>query len=143
MPDALHHRDVFWAFKNPMQEASERILIQQGTEVMQIVKALQEFGLTYNPARVSVMAKDMIRGTSAPATWRKTEAEEQAEMAETAKRRLIAGAAQEIAAAGDVATKVGEGAQALQIAGLLPPPTLNKRTVASSLPTIDPAAVAA
>jgi hypothetical protein len=147
MPDMLKGRDIFWTFKNPMQEASERILVSQGMEVMEIIKAAQEFGLKASPVKTDVVVKDMIRGTSAPATWRKTQDEEDAEAAEMAVRQKIASAAQEVATAADIAGKVGQSAQQLQAAGMMPPPqglpapALNKRTVAPSLPTPQPAPI--
>jgi hypothetical protein len=167
MPDALMERDVFWSFKNPMQEASSRILISQFGEVLQLIKAAQEFagGQLPSPIRLMSALEDAIRGTSAPAAWRKTEEEKEADQAALDQRKMLAGAAQEIAAAAEVAGKVGEGAvklqqagmlpapagqagaqrpgQAQQPAGFLPAPVLNKRTVATSLPPLDPAAIAA
>lgn len=146
-PQSLHHTDVFWAFKNPMQEASSRILVSQGMEVMQIIKAAQEFGLQVSPVKSDIVVKDMIRGTSAPATWRKTQEEEEAEAKEAAVRAKIEGAAREIAAAGQIAEQVGKGAQQMQEAGMaplpahrqveagLPPPVLDKRKVTPALPT--------
>jgi hypothetical protein len=154
MPDELRGMDIAWAFKNPMQEASQRILVSQYGEVLQIVKAAQEFGLKSSPIRLDVAVKDAIRGTSAPATWRKTDEEEQAEAAEMAARAKIASAAQEIATGADVLNKVGQSAQQLQQAGILPAPpqqqpgggapqalpapSLAPRQQASSLPTLQP-----
>jgi hypothetical protein len=154
MPDLLKGRDIFWTFKNPMQEASERILVSQFGEVLQLVKAAQEFGLQSSPVRLDIALKDAVRGTSAPATWRKTEEEEQAEAQEKAVRAKIAGAAQEIGMAGQIAEQVGKGAQQMQEAGMvplpphrqaeaagvpLPAPQLGPRQQASSLPTLQPA----
>jgi hypothetical protein len=151
MPELLKGRDIFWTFKNPMQEASERILVSQFGEVLQLVKAAQEFGLQASPVKIDIALKDAVRGTSAPSTWRKTEEEEEAEAREAAVRAKIAGAAQELATAGQVAEQVGKGAQQLQQAGalplpphqaaeagMLPPPTLAPRQQASALPTLQP-----
>jgi hypothetical protein len=151
IPDVLKGSDIFWTFKNPMQEASERILVSQGMEVMQIIKAAQEYGLKASPARLDVVVKDMIRGTSAPATWRKTEEEEEAEAKDAAMRAKLAGAAAEIERVGQVAEQFGKGAQQLQQAGalqlpphqaaeagMLPAPQLAPRQQASALPTPQP-----
>jgi hypothetical protein len=160
IPDMLKGRDIFWTFKNPMQEASERVLVSQFGEVLQLVKAAQEFGLSASPFKLEVGLKDAIRGTSAPATWRKTEEEEEAEAKQAEVKAKIAGAAQELAAAGQVAEQVGKGAQQLQQAGVLPmspaqraeagmpmppqqggglpSPQLAPRQQSSSLPTLQP-----
>ena len=122
MPDILRGRDIFWTFKNPMQEASERILVTQFQEVLQIIAAAKEFGLQSTPAKLDVMTKDAIRGVSAPAKWRKTAEEEEAEAQQALARQKIAGAVQEIATAGQVAQQVGAGAQQMQQAGMLPAP---------------------
>lgn len=122
MPDALKGTDIAWSFKNPLQEASSRSLISQGQEVMQIIQAAQQFGMNVAPVKVDVMVKDMVRGTSAPATWRKTPEEEEAEAQQMAMRAKIASVAQELSAGADVASKLGQGAQALQQAGLMKGP---------------------
>lgn len=134
MPDALSGKEIFWTFKNPMQEASERILVSQFGEVMQLVKAAQEFGLQASPVKIDVAIKDAIRGTSAPATWRKTQEEQDQEAAEAQKRQRLAGMAQELATAGDVAGKLGDGAQKLQEAGVLPSPKRDENGNPVSLP---------
>jgi hypothetical protein len=124
MPDVLSGKEIYWSFKNPMQEASERILVSQFGEVLQLLKAAQEIpgAVQAIPVRLDVALKDAIRGTSAPATWRKTQEEEQEEAQENAQRQKMASIAQEMATAGDVAGKVGQGAQQLQQAGMLPGP---------------------
>jgi hypothetical protein len=120
MPDVLRGKDIFWDFKNPMQESSERILVEQFGEMAQLLKVAQEFGLTTPPVNIGVALKDAVRGTGAPATWRKTQEEEAADAQEAAKRQQMMGMANELGMAGDVANKVGQGAASLQQAGLLP-----------------------
>jgi hypothetical protein len=151
MPDLLKGRDIFWTFKNPMQEASERILVSQFGEVLQLLKAAQEFGMQTSPVKLDVALKDAVRGTSAPATWRKSQEEEEAEAKQQEVRSKIAGAGQELAAAGQIAEQIGKGAQSLQQAGvlplpphqaaeagMLPPPQLAPRQQAPALPTMQP-----
>src|SRR5262249_2594755 len=120
MPDVLRGREIFWDFKNPMQESSERILVEQFGQVAQLLKVAQEFGVTTTPVKIDVALRDATRGTGAPATWRKTQEEEQADAEEAAKRQQLQGMAQEMGQAGDVANKLGQGAASLQQAGLIP-----------------------
>lgn len=121
MPDSLSNRDIFWSFKNPMQEASERILVEQYGEVLQLLQGAQAFGMQVPPVKIEVALKDAVRGTGAPAGWRKTQEEIDADAQEALKRQQIQGMAQELGQAGQVATQVGQGVQKLQGAGLLPP----------------------
>lgn len=122
MPDILSKRDISWAFKNPMQEASERILVEQFQENLGIEKMAMEAGATTPRLNVSKARDDALRGTGAPARWRKTDPEiEQEEQEAAAKKRLDA-AAQEIAGGAAVAGQVGAAAQSLQTAGMLPSP---------------------
>jgi hypothetical protein len=134
IPDVLKGSDIFWTFKNPLQEVSQRALVSQYMEVLQLVKAAQEFGVSTSPVKLDVALKDAVRGTSAPATWRKTDEEEEAEAKEAAMRAKLAGAAKEIAAAGQVAEQVGKGAQQMQQAGMLPLPP-HQAAEAGMLPT--------
>ena len=121
-PGALAGREITWTFKNPMQEASQRILVSQFGEVLQLIKAASEFGLQASPIKIQTALDDAIRGTSAPSLWRKTKAEIEAEEKQAAMRQRIAGAMQEVNAGADVAQKVGDAAQSLQMAGLSQPP---------------------
>jgi hypothetical protein len=134
IPDVLKGSDIFWTFKNPLQEVSQRALVSQYMEVLQLVKAAQEFGVSTSPVKIDIALKDAVRGTSAPATWRKTDEEEEAEAKEAAMRAKLAGAAKEIAAAGQVAEQVGKGAQQMQQAGMLPLPP-HQAAEAGMLPT--------
>ena len=117
MPDALSKRDITWAFESPIQQASSRLLAERAQETLTAVHEAKQFGLiTASPVYEDQVFKDRIRGIGGPATWRKTAAEEQAEAEAAENRRRLAGMAQELATAGDVASKLGGGIQQLQAA---------------------------
>lgn len=117
MPDALSKQDVSWSFESPIQQASSRLLAERAQETLAVVYEAKKFGaITASPVYEDRIVKDRIRGIGGPATWRKTQAEEEAEAAEMAKRQRLAGMAQELATAGDVANKLGGGMQQLQAA---------------------------
>ncbi len=121
MPDDLSKANIGWSFRNPLQEANVRLLVAKGRESLEIDQAAEQMGLTPKLNRDKVF-RDMIRGVDGPADWRKSAAEEAADMKEMETRKRLAGAAQEIAAAGQVAGAAGEGIQQLQAAGVLPAP---------------------
>lgn len=144
-PQALSGSDFTWAFQNPMQEASSRILVSQFGEVGQLLKAAQEFGVTLSPIKMGIALGDAIRGTSAPSSWRKSEEEKEAERAALADAQAkmqaqaaMAGAAQELSTGAQVAQQVGDAALSLRESGLLPPRTPDPTPSASPLATLDP-----
>lgn len=134
LPEGLQHADITWAFESPLQKAQARLLVQKGEETLSKVFAAKQSGfITVDPVHPAKIVKDVVRGINGPSTWRKSDDEEAAEAEQLAMqqklRETIAGAAQEIAGAGQVAEQVGKGAQALREGGLLPqlpPPEAQK-----------------
>lgn len=127
MPETLMNADVSWSFESPLQEATSRLLVSKGQETLTAVMGAAQAGIVKTlPIHPDAIVKDIIRGISGPSTWRKSDeemaAEAEAMEAEQQMRAKMAGAAQELATAGQVAEQVGKGAQQLQVAGLLPPP---------------------
>jgi hypothetical protein len=127
MPETLMNADVSWAFESPLQEATSRLLVSKGQETLTAVMGAAQAGIVKAlPIHPDAIVKDIIRGISGPSTWRKSDEEMAAEAEqmeqEQKMRATMAGAAQELATAGQVAEQVGKGAQQLQVAGLLPPP---------------------
>jgi hypothetical protein len=127
LPESLLDADITWAFESPLQEAMSRLLVSKGQETLTAVMGARQAGIIQaSPVYEDRIVKDIVRGIAGPSTWRKSDEEEAAEAEQMAKeqkvRGMLAGAAQEIATAGQVAEQVGKGAQSLQVAGLLPPP---------------------
>ena len=122
MPQGLAGKDIFWSFKNPMQQASNRILVTQFQEGLQIALAASQAGLKANPINIKNATMDALRGTDMPATWRASEEEMAAEEQQNAMRQMLAGAMQEASAATQLAGQAGESVQQLQATGLVPHP---------------------
>lgn len=122
LPDALSGAHVSWSFKNPLQEASSRILTQQYREVVEIEMQAMEMGDKRSQVHLPKARRDGIRGIGVPATWIKTEAEIAAEAQAEAQEAQLMAAAQQAAAAADVGQKIGDAAQSLTAGGVIPPP---------------------
>lgn len=144
-PKDLRGADITWAFMNPMQEASSRILVSQFGEVGQLIQAGMQMGVRMSPIKMDVALDDAIRGTSAPSSWRKSEQEKAAEMqaladadAKMAAQQQMANVAQELATGGQVAEQVGAGAQSLRDAGLLPQRQMAPQPSSPALTPLDP-----
>jgi hypothetical protein len=134
MPDGLSGADITWTFKNPMQEASSRILVSQYQEALGLIQSGFEIAQATGqpitiPVKLDVALKDALRGTSMPATWRKTPAEEEAEAAaaqeaaaEQQEKDDQLQAAQEVAGVVEMEESAGNALQSLQNAGVVPMP---------------------
>jgi hypothetical protein len=129
MPDDLAEENLSFRFKNPMQEASERVLVQQYQEVLQILEAAKAAGVKANPINLETATRDAIRGTGAPAKWGRTddeiaaEAEQMAEAEEEAMMlQEVMGAAQAAGAVGDAGQKITQALAPPQGQKALPPP---------------------
>ncbi len=122
MPKILSSTDINWGFKNPMQEASQRVLVEQFQEALGIEKMAMEAGVRTPRLKIADARDDALRGSGGPARWRKTNEEVGAETDEAAARAKIASAGQELATGAEVAERVGGAVQSLQGAGVLPPP---------------------
>jgi hypothetical protein len=126
MPEALMNKDIFWSFKNPMQQASGQILIQQFQQCLEIMALGAQAGINSSPINVKLAQHDAIAGTGSPATWRTTKEEEARQEQEALLKQTLVTAAQAIGGAGQAAEQVGRGAQAVaggaQQLGLLPQP---------------------
>lgn len=122
MPASLSNTDLAWGFRNPMQEASERILASQYQEAMGLVVSGREAGLvSASPVNFDVALRDGVRGIGVPAKWQRTEEEIEAELAEKAKEAALAKAAQEAAAMVQLGQQAGDAEQSIQIAQAMQP----------------------
>lgn len=120
MPDELSGANITWSFKNPMQEASTRILVEQFQEALQIEAEAMKAGVSTPRLRIAVARDDALRGAGGPAQWRKTDDDMAAEEEAAAKAAEAAKTASTISAGAEVAGAVGDAAQSLQGAGLIP-----------------------
>jgi len=122
LSDDLSSANVSWGFKNPLQEASSRILTQQYREVFEIETQAMQTGVKQSSVNMDKARRDGIRGIGVPSTWIKTEDEIAADAKKMAQEEMVAKAAQQAATAADVGQKVGDAALALQQGGVIPPP---------------------
>ena len=122
MPDVLSKMNITWSFKNPMQEASTRILVEQFQEALTIENAAKNGGAMTTRLNVDFARDDALRGSGGPARWRRANEDLEAEAKAAASKAKLAAAASEIGAGADVAGRVGQAAQSLQGAGMLPAP---------------------
>ena len=113
MPDALSKSDFTWTFKNPMQEASTRILVSQFQETIGVVKIAQEAGARVVPVKIDKMTQDAVRGAGGPADWRKTADEIAAELEAMVKQDMVSKAAEQASALAGIGQQVGDAAQSL------------------------------
>lgn len=118
LPDSLRAADVTWAFQSPIQQAQDQILVEYFKGSLELVSIGMQAGATANPLNVDKALKDALRGTGAPAIWRKTQDEMDQEAEQLAQQRQMQQIAQTVSQGAQVAGQVGDAAQKLQ---LLPP----------------------
>lgn len=122
MPDELSGANITWGFKNPLQEASERILKAQFGEAIEIETMAQQVGVGSPRVNFRVARDDAARGIGIPAKWRRDDADMAAEDQAKAEAASIEKLAMQAAAAANVGQQAGDAAQSLQAAGILPQP---------------------
>lgn len=121
--DDLSGADISWSFKNPLQEASTRILASQFQEAAQLEAGASQLGVTVPRVNFQIARDDAVtRGIGIPAKWRRTDAEMAAEAQTQIAAAKAQKLAQEAAQVAAIAGQAGDAAQSLQTAGMLPPP---------------------
>lgn len=126
MPDALSKADLGWTFKNPMQEASTRILVSQAQETLGVVTIGMEFGAktgqrVLSPVKLETVMQDAVRGAGGPAKWRKSIDELAAELEAMVQQESVRKAAEQASHLAAIGQQVGDAAQSLRAGGVLPP----------------------
>lgn len=119
-PDKLRDRDLTFKFDGPLNTLEGRQIIAAFQESVSLVAAGAQFDQTLpKKFNLTQATKDAVRGTGAKADWIIDE-EVEAEVDEQDAQAAQLAKAAEIANAGAVTAKnVGEGAQALQLAGIV------------------------
>lgn len=121
IPDALSAEEITWSFESPIQEASNRLLVERGNETLQVVETAKQMGaIMVSPVHQDRIVKDMVRGINGPATWRKSREEEEAE--ET-QQQLSLGLEKAVAQADQTAQIAGNVADASMKIGQAMQPT--------------------
>jgi len=118
MPDELSGADLTYQFDSPIQTAASAVVVQQFQEVLGLIGASAEAGISANPVNMDAALKDAVRSTGAPAKWRKTdeeieeEAQARAAEAEMQNAALMAQTAGEAAGTvADASMKIGQAMQ--------------------------------
>lgn len=117
VPQELANTDFTWGFESPIQQARYRVMVEQFRDTLQVVAAAKEMGIKAMPIHLDVATRDAIRGVDGPATWRKTQAEQEAEAEENAQKAQMMEAMGAMQQAGEVGAKMGDAGQKL---GLIP-----------------------
>lgn len=122
MPDSLSGADIAWGFRNPLQEASTRILVQQFREAIEVETAAAQVGVGVMRTDLGIARDDAVRGIGAPAKWRRNDDDMAAEAEAKAKEAAIAKAAKEASTVAQIGQQAGDAAQSMRTGGLLPVP---------------------
>ncbi len=122
MPDELSGAEISWGFRNPLQEASTRILVQQFREAIEVEMGAQQVGVGVARTDFALARDDAVRGIGLPARWRRNDDDMAAEAEAKAKEAMAAKAAQEASALAQIGQQAGDAAQSMQAARLLPVP---------------------
>lgn len=110
-----------FAFANPLQDAIERNLVNQGTQVLGAVAAAMQIDPSAGKAvKVVKVIQDMTRGTGAPADWLNDEDEVDQAVAKDGKVGDILGAIDTAGRAADVVNTGAEAATRLRDLSLQP-----------------------
>lgn len=118
VPDQLGGADFTWSFESPIAQARHRIMVEQFRDTLQVCAAAKEMGLMASPIHIDIATRDAIRGIDGPATWRKTQAEQQEEAAANEQKAAMAEVLATATQAGQAGTQLGEAGQKM---GLIPP----------------------
>lgn len=122
MPDTLSGANITWGFKNPLQEANERLLRAQFGEALELENMAMQAGVRTTRVNMPVARDGAIRGIGVPAKWLRTDEEMDAEAQKAADAEMAEKVAQQAAMAAQVGQQGGDAIQSLQQAGVLAVP---------------------
>lgn len=120
MPPVLRGRDFNFVFESPLQSANERAkasAFMEAANLLALVEPLDP-GARYN-LDVNKAFREALTGVGAPSDWLVDEKDAKVARAQAQQEQAIHEAAAQVGAGGEIASKVGEGAQALAGAGLM------------------------
>lgn len=111
VPQGLSGADVAWQFESPMQTSSQRMVVEQFGETLQLIGAATQMGVQSIPIDLDMALRDAVIGTQAPSNWlRPIEEMEEEAMAASQKQALMS-EMQEIQGGALVAKDVAEASQ--------------------------------
>lgn len=113
VPQGLSGADVAWQFESPMQTSSQRMVVEQFGETLQLIGAATQMGVQSIPIDLDMALRDAVIGTQAPSNWlRPIEEMEEEAMAASQKQALMS-EMQEIQGGALVAKDVAEASEAV------------------------------
>jgi hypothetical protein len=122
MPDRLRKLSTppTWKFINPMQQVSDRILVQQYQEALQVEASANQAGVTVPRTNLSKARDDAIRGIGVPADWRRTDEEMEQDAQQQKAQQAAEAAAQTVSQGAGLASQVADASQRVGQAMLSP-----------------------
>lgn len=123
MPRGLSGADISWRFRNPMQEVSDRILVQQFQEALQVEAAALQAGVSAPRVNLQKARDDAIRGVGVPAEWRRTDEEIATELQAQEQAKQVQALAASASQGAQVVSQVADASQRVGQAMLPPQPT--------------------
>lgn len=126
IPQILRGQDVRFQFESPLTLAQTRANVQAFTTVGQITSlAVQLDPTVVHDLDVDEAYRDALDGSGAPATWvvskEKSDQMKRVARQQAAQQQALQQAANTVGQGADVAAKVGNAANMLQMGGILPP----------------------
>lgn len=119
MPDSMSNVDTAWEFESPIEQAQSRLLVEQFQETANMLTIGAQLGAKSSPVKIDLALRDAVRGAGGPATWRKTQEEQDQEAEQTEQANADQAAISQVGQGAAVAEQVGNAGQAL---GVITPP---------------------
>ncbi len=121
MPEVLSGQDIKFKFESPLQVAADRDKVVAFQEVSQLLAIASQID-QQAPVELDIRKafRDAVLGAQAPADWVVPDKQALQTRAGIAKQQQMEKMAQTVAAGAHVANQVGQAAQSLQGAGLVP-----------------------
>ena len=117
VPQELLGNDITWSFESPIQEAQDRIMVEQFNASLEVLARGRQSGANTQPLHLDKALRDAIRGVGGPAVWRKTLEEQEEEIQKMEQEKLTQKAMEQ---AGQLAGIAGQAGDAANKLGLQP-----------------------
>ncbi len=113
IPQELLGNDITWSFESPIQEAQDRIMVEQFKASLEVLALGKQMGAETQPLYIDKAMRDAVRGVGGPAVWRKPLEEQEAGLEQVAEEKLLNKAVGEAGQVAEVAGMAGEAANKL------------------------------
>jgi hypothetical protein len=113
IPQELSGSDITWSFESPIQQAQDRVMVEQFKASLEVVAMGKQSGASTMPLNIDKAMRDAVRGVGGPAVWRKTVEEQEAEQQQVAQQKMTEKAMMEAQQGAAIAGQVGDAANKL------------------------------